>query len=178
MKQGLKTFLAILTIISILIAVFVTSIKIVGNKQYFDVRYNDFRIREGDNVTYFDITSHGYNLVLRATRAHIGTLHLNQDGQAVGSVPVTMVSWTSDKLAFRIEDTGFNIIKIVDIINNHVQGTFPSFPTFDFSGGFFSDLAVVVRGVFDVLYYPFEVTIYIIDTLIGSFKLFGGGFKL
>lgn len=178
MKQGLKIFIVLFTIISIFVALFATTIITIGNKQYFDVEYHNFRIRQGDNVTYFHITSNGYNLTLRATLSRTGTLHLNQGGQAVGSVPVSMVSWTSDELSFRIENTGFNIMKIVDIVNNHLQGSFPSLPTFDFSGGFFSDLAEIVTGIFDLVYYPFEVTIYITDTIIGGFKLFGGGFRL
>lgn len=69
-------------------------------------------------------------------------------------------------------------MKIVDLINNHFQFSFPSLPSFDFSGGFFSDVATIVKGIFDLLIYPFDVTAYIINSLVGSFKLFGGGFRL
>lgn len=178
MKQGVKVFLILLTIISIIIAIFATSVITIGDKQYFDVKYNIFRMREGDNVTYFYISANGYDFVLRVKRDRTGTLHINQDGAALGSVPVTRVLTSSGTLNFRIENNGLNVMKIVDLVNYHLQGTFPTLPSFDFSGGFFSDLKEVLVGVFDLLYYPFEISIYIVDTIVGGFKLFGGGFKL
>lgn len=178
MKQGIKVFLVLLTIISILLAIFATSVVTIGNKQFFDVEYNNFRVRYGDNVTYFYISSNGYEMVLRMKRDYTGSLHINQNGTALGSVPVTRVRTSSGSIGFLVENDGLNVMKIVDLINYHLQGTFPDFPSFDFSGGFFSDLAEIVTGIFDLIYYPFEVSIYIIDTIFGGFKLFGGGFSL
>lgn len=179
MKQGLKIFIVLLTIISIFIALFATSIVSIGDKQYFPVNFKEYRIRITDYYTYFYVSENGFDFGLRASSSGTGILYLNHDGQAVGSVPISNVYITPENgLQFYIENNGFNIMKIVDLINNHFQFSFPSLPSFDFSGGFFSDVATVVKGIFDLLIYPFDVTVYIINSLVGSFKLFGGGFKL
>ena len=179
MKQGIKVFLVLLTIISILLALFATSIVYIGNKQYFPVNFKEFRIRITDYYTYYYVSENGFDFGLRVHGFENGILYLNHDGQAVGSVPISKVYITPDKgLQFYIENTGFNIMKIVDLINEHFQFSFPPLPSFDFSGGFFSDVATIVEGIFDLLIYPFDVTVFIINSLVGSFKMFGGGFKL
>lgn len=179
MKQGLKVFIVLLTIISIFIALFATSIVFIGDKQYFPVNFKEFRIRITDYYTYYYVSENGFDFGLRASSSDTGILYLVHDGQAFGSVPISKIYITPDKgLQFNIENNGLNIMKIVDLINNHFQFSFPPLPSFDFSGGFFSDVATIVKVIFDLLIYPFDVTGFIINSLVGSFKLFGGGFKL
>lgn len=96
MKQGLKVFIVLLTIISILIALFATSIVTIGNNQYFAAKFKEFSIRITDYYTYFYFSENGFSYALRASSSGTGTLHLNHDGQAVGSVPVSNVHTTPE----------------------------------------------------------------------------------